>query len=170
MKETNPKALLRTIVKEHGFEEVERCLQEIAVSKSATRGAQSGIEKPIGRAKNLRRKKRTKTTASQYVVRLDVPPEKVQSVSELAARFDAKAFLPAFNDAVEFCLIYGIEPPASRSRANVIPRVFKFVVSLESDKIQRMLDEGHFSGPSRLGPISDAIARNGRITRPVPHV
>ena len=86
-------------------------------------------------------------------------------MNQLATRFDAKSFMPAFNDAAEFCHIYGIEPPASRSRSNVIPRVFKRIAALETDQIQRIVDGGHFSGPSRLGPISDAIRRNGRAAR-----
>ena len=162
---TDPKDLLLSIVEEHGFDKVEEFLNQIAASERATEQSQSSSARsPVGK-KRSRSPIRRKPTASQYVVRLDVSPEKAGFLSELATRFDAKTFMPAFNDAVEFCHIYGIEPPASRSRANVIPRVFKRIASLEADQIRRIVDGGHFSGPSRLGPISDAIRRNRRSKR-----
>ena len=94
-------------------------------------------------------------------LQLEIEP----SVVELANRFQDKAFLPTFGDVVNFCQAYGIEEPASRSRANAIPRVFKHLASMEADEIKRIVDWGMFSGPSRLGPIADAIRRNGRAAR-----
>lgn len=162
---SDPKDLLLSIVEEHGFDKVEECFQEIAASEHATGQSQANSATSPVPTKRTRSRNRSKPTASQYVARLDISPEKVPFVRELAKRFDAKSFMPAFNDAVEFCHIYGIEPPASRSRANVIPRVFKRIASLDSDHIRRMVDGRHFSGPSRLGPISDAIRRNRRSER-----
>ena len=83
-------------------------------------------------------------------------------MTELAQRFHSKSFLPTFGDIANFCQTYNIDVPASKSRASAIPRVFKFIAAMEADEIQRMLDEGMFSGPARLGPIADAIRRNGR--------
>ena len=83
-------------------------------------------------------------------------------MSELATRFDAKLFLPSFGDIRDFCDIYGMDVPGSKARASAIPRVFKRLASMEVADIQRIIYNGHFSGPSRLGPISDAIRRNGR--------
>ena len=165
MNATDPKAALLSIVEEHGFEKVEEYLQEIAVSERVSaQPLASSAPSPVP-TKRTRNRTRRKPSASQYVTRLDVSPDKAHLVNELATRFDGKSFMPAFNDAAEFCHIYGIEPPASRSRANVIPRVFKRIAALETDQIQRIVDGGHFSGPSRLGPISDAIRRNGRAAR-----
>ena len=165
MNVADPKSVLLSIVEEHGFEKVEECLQEIAVSERASVQAEGRTAKSRVPTKRTPSRIRKKPSASQYVARLDVSSDKANLVKELATRFDAKSFMPAFNDAVEFCHIYGIAPPASRSRANVIPRVFKRLVSLETDQIQRIVAGGHFSGPSRLGPISDAIRRNGRAAR-----
>ena len=165
MKATDPKDLLLSIVEEHGFDKVEECFLEIAALKHTTGQSQTSSTASSVPTKRMRSRSRKKPTASQYVLRLEVSPEKAPLVNELATRFDAKSFMPAFNDAVEFCHIYGIEPPASRSRSNVIPRVFKRIASLEADQIRRMVDGRHFSGPSRLGPISDAIRRNRRPAR-----
>ena len=108
------------------------------------------------------RRRRSTPTATRYVAKMDVAPDKTPLVSELAARFDAKSFLPSFGDIRTFCDVYGVDVPASRGRASAIPRVFKRISSMEVASLRRIIDEGHFSGPSRLGPISDAIRRNGR--------
>ena len=85
-------------------------------------------------------------------------------VVELAGRFQDKSFLPTFGDIANFCHFYQIDKPASKSRASAIPRVFKFIASMEADDVRIILDQGMFSGPSRLGPIADAIRRNGRAS------
>ena len=102
----------------------------------------------------------------EHVAKMGLPAEKGPAVAELAKRFEDKAFLPTFGDIANFCRIYGIEEPASRSRASAIPRVFKFIASMEADDIQRLVDLRHFSGPARLGPIADAIRNSGRARRP----
>ena len=98
----------------------------------------------------------------EYVAKMDLPSEKKRGMAELAKRFEEKAFLPSFGDIRKFCRIYRIVEPASKSRVSALPRVFKFIATLETSDIQRILDDGLFSGPSRLGPIADAILRHGR--------
>ena len=93
---------------------------------------------------------------------MDLPPGTAGPLVELAARFERKAFLPTFGDIRHFCHTYGIDEPASKSRASAIPRVFKAIAAMEAEDIQRMLDDGMFSGPSRLAPIADAIRRSSK--------
>ncbi len=162
MTQSDLRDALRSMVREHGFEQVERHLGELARSEHDT-GISERKAKPSPRiAAKQSPKRRPKPTASHYVARMEVSPDKGPSVSELAKRFDAKSFLPTFGDVINFCLSYGVDLPASRSRANALPRVFKLLASLEVNEIRRIIDEGLFSGPSRLGPIADAIRRNGR--------
>lgn len=153
---------LMAMVKEHGFDQVERQLKQLATTERTTSGEFS-TGSP-SRAKTIQSKPRSrpKPTPSEYVSKLEIPIEKKRGVSELAARFEKKTFLPSFGDIVSFCHSHGVDVPLSRTRANAVPRVFKLLVTLEADEIQRILDERHFSGPSRLGPISDAIRRSGR--------
>ena len=61
------------------------------------------------------------------------------------------------NDIRNFCEAYGIEEPRSKSRASGIPRVFKFLVTMDVADVERMLDDRMFSGPAQLGPVADAI-------------
>ena len=153
------KDMLCLMVGRHGHERVDRALREIV---SAHRRKNSNKEKasPKNSAKTKPVKK--KTTALEYVAKMDLPSEKKRGLAELAKRFEKKAFLPSFGDIREFCRIYRIVEPASKSRVSALPRVFKFIATMETSDIQRILDDGLFSGPSRLGPIADAILRNGR--------
>ena len=161
-----PKTQLRdeliAMVNRHGMHQVEQQLKELATAKATIRTTRGTVAKSRYLTKRRSSKVRPKLTATQYVSKMEMPLEKRGHVSELAARFENKTFLPAFGDIVNFCHNYGIKAPASRSRVNAIPRVFKLLATLETDQIQRIVDGWHFSGPSRLGPIADAIRRNGR--------
>lgn len=102
----------------------------------------------------------------KYATKMELPMDRQEAVVTLAGRFERKVFLPTFGDTRNFCDVYGIDVPASKTRASAIPRVFKFLANeMGADEIQRILDDGMFSGPSRLGPIADAIRRNGRASR-----
>ena len=107
------------------------------------------------------RKKRS-INALERVAKMDLSQEKTAAVVELARRFDEKSFMPTFGDIAHFCHLYNVDEPSSKSRASAIPRIFKAIAAMEVEDIQRILDYGMFSGPSRLGPIADAISRNGR--------
>ena len=162
MADSELKDTLLLMVREHGFEQVQQYLSEIGLSEHSLNGHDQRTEPADGVAVKPSRKRRPKPTASQYVAKMEIAPENESPVSELAGRFDAKSFLPSFGDVIDFCQCYGMDEPASRSRANAIPRVFKLIVSLEAHEIRGIIEQGLFSGPSRLGPIADAIRRNGR--------
>ena len=150
---------LLLMVKEHGLEQVQRQLDELRILEQPR---DEVIVEPPPPPTNPPRKRRPKLTATRYGAKLKLAAEKEGPIAELAKRFDSKSFLPAFGDIRHFCEVYGVNVPASQTRAGVIPRVFKRIAMLEAADIQRIIDEGHFSGPSRLGPIADAIRRNGR--------
>ena len=158
----NLKDLLLSMVEEHGFEQVQQHLREIEHRESIAPSLDRRPEPVHASPATGPRKARPRRTAPQYVARMQISAEKMPLVSELARRFEAKSFLPSFGDVAFFCQCYGIEAPASRSRAGAIPRVFRLVSSLDAAEIRRIIEEGRFSGPSRLGPIADAIRRSGR--------
>ncbi len=161
----NPvEAALRPIVSEYGLRRVLESLGKI-VDAQRESSVQVGGSSDADRRKKPK-KRRAKATAPEYVSKLELSSEKMAPVADLAERFERKAFLPTFGDIAHFCHTYGIEVPASKTRASAIPRVFKHIALLEAEEIQRILDDGLFSGPSRLGPIADAIRRNGRGSTP----
>ena len=155
-------ASLRELVREHGLEQVNRSLQEIGEFDGPARHAAPSTDRPAqGAAVRSRRQKRA-ATALERVEKMDLPRETADSVAELARRFDEKSFMPTFGDIAHFCRVYNVEEPSSKSRASAIPRVFRAIAAMDAKDIQMLLDYGAFSGPSRLGPIADAIARSSR--------
>lgn len=164
MKDSDLKADLRLLVDRYGIDRVNREMQTIASSEKRTM-VKSG--KPLRESETQGKVKRksSKVTAVEYVSKMDITAERRIAVFALAKRFEEKSFLPTYADIQDFCRVYGIEEPVSKTRANVIPRVFKFLAAMEIRDVQRLLDEGAFSGPARLGPIADAIRRHGRTAR-----
>ena len=81
--------------------------------------------------------------------------------------FEQRVFLSTLNDIRNFCEAYGIEEPRSKSRASGIPRVFKFLVTMDVADVERMLDDRMFSGPAQLGPIADPIRGKAKEYRDV---
>ena len=88
---------------------------------------------------------------------LEVPAEQGAVLRRATEEFEQRVFLSTLNDIRNFCEAYGIEEPRSKSRASGIPRVFKFLVTMDVADVERMLDDRMFSGPAQLGPIADAI-------------
>lgn len=154
---------LRSMIRQYGFEQVDQSLRAIGISSRRTgRADRSRIPSNTNVRTKPKRKRMARATAAEYVAKMELPPEKSPAVLELANRFHDKSFLPTFGEIRSFCRVYGIEVPTSKSRAAALPRVFKFIAAMETSEIQRLLDDEMFSGPSRLGPIADAIRRNGR--------
>ena len=162
------KAQLRSMINQYGFQQVDQSLREIRVSDRQLEDSKRHKTSSNVRRVRKPRKRQTKVTAQGYVNKMELPSEKKPVMMELAKRFQEKSFLPAFGDIRNFCQIYGIDEPASKSRASAIPRVFRFLVAMETNEVQRILDNGMFSGPSQLGPIADAIRRNGRVATQTP--
>ena len=108
------------------------------------------------------KKRRSRTTAVEYVARMGLPDELEYPMSDAAKRFQDKAFLPTMGDVRHFCEVHRIAPPASGSRESAIPRVFQFLSRIDPDAIESILNGGMFSGPARLGPIADAIREVGK--------
>ncbi len=165
MNEAKLKDTLRSLIHRYGFERVNRSLHRIGSSEYRRKSTAKGKEPPAKTAQTKSRKKKAKTSASEYVAKLDVPAGKKPVVIELAKRFEDKSFLPSLGDVREFFRVYGITEPVPKSRASAVPKVFKFIAKMETNEVQGILENGMFSGPSRLGPIADAILRRGDASR-----
>ena len=74
-------------------------------------------------------------------------------------------FIPTVGDVRSFGEAYGVEEP--KSKVPGIPRIFRFLATMQFTVIQRMLDDGMFSRPDELGPIADAIRGKAREYREV---
>ena len=162
MKDTDLTIQLRSLVDHYGIEQIERTLKTIAASgwSPAVRKRESS-----GTVQRNDQRRKTKITALEYVAKMDLTADRRPAVQALAERFEEKSFLPTCADIRDFCGTYNIEAPASKSRVSAIARIFKFVATMDAGELRRLLDENAFSGPSRLGPIAEAIRQNGRAAR-----
>ena len=86
-------------------------------------------------------------------------------VGRAAGEFERRAFLRTLGDIRSFCEAYGVEGLKLNSRASGIPRIFKFLATMEVADLEGILDDRLFSGPTQLGPIADAIRERAKECR-----
>ena len=165
MKNTKLKSQLQRLVDRYGLDEVSREMREIAPSERKAESQSRRRSTPNTGTRATGEPGKSRPTATEYVARMDISSDRRAAAFALARRFEDKSFLPTCADIRNFCRIYGIEEPASKTRAGTIPRIFKFVAMMEAADIQRLLDDGAFSGPTRLGPLAEAIRRHGKAAR-----
>ncbi len=139
---------LQTLVRRHGMSSVLHGLADLQAAPDSTVPS-SAAKRPSDA--------RSKPSAIEYVGRMLLPPDKAQAMERAAQCFEDKSFLPGVADIREFCRVYGLDLGKSVSRTGAIPRIFTFLAAMDTDQVSRMLDDGAFSGPARLGPIADAI-------------
>jgi hypothetical protein len=144
--------LLRALVREWGQHEVEAALASLAHSSVSDRHLIADDRKREQRAR------RAKPLASQQVARTQIPEAQKIALLELAIRFDRKQFLPSVSSVREFLLMIGERPSAIRDRSDAIRPVFEALSRLSPDHLEKIASSTIHSGPSQLGPISDAIS------------
>ena len=130
--------------------------------KLKTRGAG-----PPKRARNNGNANKRRVSAVEYVRTMDIPAERAEVIGRAAEEFERRTFLPTVGDVRNFyfCEVYGIEEPRSKTRVSGIPRIFKFLITMNAAEVKTMLDDRMFSGPAELGPIADAIRSKAKEMR-----
>lgn len=155
------RSALEPVVQRFGFDEVAEALGELREPKKEGQPENTATRRSGRGGAGTRRR----LTAVEYVEKLDMPPERAEAVGRAAEEFERRVFLPTLGDIRSFCQTYGIDEPRSRSRLGGIPRVFKFLTTMEAKEVERMLDDRLFSGPAELGPIAEAIRGRARQYR-----
>ena len=139
---------LQTLVRRYGMSSVLHSLADLQADSDSA--VPSSPAKRAGSA-------RSKPSAIDYVGRMLLPPDKARVMERAARRFEDKSFLPGVADIREFGRVYSVDLGKSVSRTSAIPRIFPFLAAMDTGQVSKMLDDGAFSGPARLGPIADAI-------------
>jgi len=147
MPERNLTETLQGLVRRHGISSILHSLADI----QATSNQKASLSRKRAYSAG------NKSSAVEYVDKMTLPQEKAEVMMRAAQRFEEGGFLPCIADIREFCRIHNIELGKSASRASSIPRVFTFLSAMDTDGVTKLLDEGAFSGPTRLAPIADAI-------------
>jgi len=96
---------------------------------------------------------------------MDMAAERAEVIGRAAREFERRTFLPTLGDIRSFCEVYGIEQPNWKSRVSCIPRIFKFLATMDTSDVEKILNDRMFSGPVELGPIADAIRVKSREMR-----
>jgi hypothetical protein len=141
--------LLRTLVQEWGHEEVQAALMQLSGRSDAT---------PLGCGSDAAPRTRTKLLASEQVAQARLSDAQVVPLRELAVRFDRKQFLPSISDVREFLVMMGERPGALKDRSTAFRLLLVALSGLPPERLERLVNSARYSGPSQLGPLSDAIS------------
>jgi hypothetical protein len=147
--------LLQTLVDEWGREKVAAALARTVVSSSdpSAERQPNPRQRPAGRA--------AKPSATAQIERASFEGEQKDALLQLAARYDGKQFLPSVADVREFLIMMGERPIDMKDRKEAFRILLRNLRQLPVERLQQIASTSLHSGPSELGPISDAIAAAG---------
>lgn len=144
-------SILRALVKEWGHEEVASTLSNLASENHLS-------ERSDSRGRPPRRSRNDSKTAVAQVERAKATDPVRHLLLDLASRYDRNEFLPSTADTRELLFMIGIEPEPIKDRSQAFRRLLEALLPLSPEKIEQIARSGRHSGPSRLGPLSDAIS------------
>jgi hypothetical protein len=147
--------LLQTLVDEWGHEEVAAALAGTAIvpSHSLTRRTSSSKPRPSG--------EKIRLSATAQIERTALEGEQKEALLRLAERYDRKQFLPSVADVREFLIMMGERPIGMKDRQEAFRVLLQSLMRLPGERLQQLARTALHSGPSELGPLSDAIAAAG---------
>lgn len=148
-------SLLRVLVEEWGYDAVRDrfdALSDIGEMQPST--SSSPRKQPRGTTPE-------KPTASVLAEKIDLPLEQKRLVKILAERYDSKLFLPTAGDIRYFFEIHGEAAPSSKPRVDTFRRVLKVLSGMHESALRKIVEDAAHSGPTRLGPLSEAMRNLG---------
>jgi hypothetical protein len=144
--------LLQTLVDEWGYEDV-------ATALASTNGALS--DRHAEGSTSPSSKKRVRLSATEQIERAALEGEQKELLLQLAVRYDRKLFLPSVADVREFLIMMGTRPIGMKDRTQAFRVLLESLMRLPIARLQQLAQTALHSGPSELGPISDAITLAG---------
>lgn len=156
--------LLAPLLREWGYDTVLQCLAEVQAEQ-----AKEDISLALYKRKPAKEHRRP--NAVEMVERLDVVADRKDPLRVLAARFDAKTFLPTASDVRHFFEMRGQNPGPVKQRQDSFRKVLDVLLNMADDEMMLLQESDTHAGPTRLGPLSDAIKATSaavRATEPEP--
>lgn len=158
--------LIRTLVEEWGYDEVQKALAQLSdVGSGAHIASASGMKAPQQPSPNREASRSKKPTAVEQVTRLRTPDGERETLLAIAAKFDRKEFLPSVGDIREFLAMMGEDSGSMKDRLDGFRRLLPPLSQLPTDRLKRLASSTRYSGPAQLGPLSDAIKSTGESIR-----
>ena len=152
-------SLLASLLQEWDYDTVRQCLADLH-AEQGTGGALLAAQD------SKRAKERRHSSASEIVDRLNAAEARKALLRALAARFDAKTFLPSASDVRHFIGMLGQDPGLIKHRQDSFRKVLEVLDRMADDKLQFLQESGAYAGPTQLGPLSDAIKATSAAVRP----
>ena len=151
-------SLLAPLLREWGYDAVRQCLAEVKAER-----AKEDLSLTAHKRKPAKAHRRP--SAVEMVERLDVAADRKESLHALAARFDAKTFLPTASDVRHFLEMRGQDPGSVKHRQDAFRKVLDVLLDMADDGLMLLQTSGTHAGPTRLGPLSDAIKATSAAVR-----
>ncbi|MBM9614715.1 hypothetical protein JWJ90_10500 [Desulfobulbus rhabdoformis] len=146
--------LLSVLVKEWGHDEVKCALEDI------NNEAASGVTSRQARARVYK-----KPNAENLVKRLDVPKEQKALLMDFASKFDNKEILPKVGDVRYFLEMQGEKAESIQQRSKAFSAILNVLLQMSCESLNSVVRGFSYSGPSALGPLSDAIKATSAALR-----
>jgi hypothetical protein len=146
--------LLQILVDEWGHDVVAGALTRIVSSPN------NGVKERTPGLKHGREKKR-KPSATEQIERNAAQGEQKEALLQLAVLYDRKLFLPSVADVREFLVMMGGRPGGIKDRNKAFRVLLRSLMELPVERLQELARTALHSGPSELGPLSDAISAAG---------
>ena len=159
------RALLSPLVKEWGVREVEDALHDIYRARQHLADTRPSTDEERGPDYHHTVKRSKRPTAVEIVQRLKIPEERRPLLLTLATQFDHKTFLPSIGDVKHFLEMHGHGTDAIRQRPDAFRRVISILLNMSHESLSKWIERGAHSGPSQLGPLSDAIRTSSEAIR-----
>ena len=147
--------VLAALVREYGHLEVLHALDSLAFPADARKAEDSREDST----------KRRKATPSDLVERSSLNETRKVRAMRLAQRFETKSFLPSIGDVRHFLEMNGFPDEKLIQRSEAFKAVLRVIGSLSDESVERLVHSHAHSGPSELGPLSQAINAAGNAHR-----
>jgi DNA-binding transcriptional ArsR family regulator len=147
--------LLQTLVEEWGYENV-----ALELSHTNRYSLRRSIESHA--SSSARSSDRKKPAPTEQVEKALLDPQRKELLLQLAKRYEEKQFLPNVAAAREFLTMLGEFPGQIKDRDHSFRVLLRCLLQLPMERLRQITDSSLYSGPSQLGPISDAIAAAGQ--------
>ena len=168
MKQYGPdllKNLLAPLIKQWGREEI---LRIISILDLESEHHLEHRKFTVGRSARteINRRQANRPNAVIIAEKINMPEEKKALILNIAAQFERKSFLPTISDVRNFLEMRGQDARGIKQRAETFRKIIKILVDMSDEGLEKIIRSRRNSGPSQLGPLSDAIKAASASLRP----
>jgi hypothetical protein len=118
-----------------------------------------------GRGGGTVRQPKKKPTAREQVAKLPPSYPRKDLLTQLADLFDSRDLMPSVADARSFLELRGFASGAIKDRSDAFRAILRAVTIMSDERWSKFAHESLRAAPSKLGPLSEAIASTAAQNR-----